>query len=82
MAVTPKTSSTSDDESVQAAKEVGADEVKAKFDEAAEAGYFGPAIDETPRENYTLSGVGSGAKTPETDPEVRLSTHPRYIHEK
>lgn len=55
------------DASVEAAKEVGADEVQAKFDEAEEKGFFGEAVDETPRENYTLEGVGSGKPTPETD---------------
>lgn len=55
------------DASVEAAKEVGADEVQARFDEAEEKGFFGPTIDKTPRENYTLQGVGSGAETPETD---------------
>jgi hypothetical protein len=55
------------DESVKAASEVGADEVQAKFDEAEEKGFFGEAVDETPRENYTIEGVTSGAPTPETD---------------
>ena len=45
------------DESVQAAAEVGADEVQAKFDEANEQGYFGEGVDETPRDEYTLRGV-------------------------
>jgi hypothetical protein len=58
---------TAPDASVEAAKEVGADEVQAKFDEAEEQGFFGEAVDETPRENYTVKGVGSGAPTPETD---------------
>jgi hypothetical protein len=44
---------------------VGADEVRAKFDEAAEKGYFGEVPDETPNENYTLKGVTSGKPTPE-----------------
>ncbi len=57
----------------KAAAEVGADQVQARFDEANEKGFFGEVIDETPRDNYTLRGVGSGAKTPETDPEVRLA---------
>jgi hypothetical protein len=50
-----------------AADEVGADEVQAKFDEANKQGFFGSTPDETPRENYTLQGVASGKPTPETD---------------
>lgn len=65
MATNSKT--TAEDASVEAAKEVGADEVQAKFDEAEEQGYFGEAVDETPRENYTVQGVTSGKPTPETD---------------
>jgi hypothetical protein len=44
---------------------LGADEVQAKFDEAAEKGYFGSMPDETPNENYTLKGVTSDKPTPE-----------------
>ena len=47
--------------------EVGLDEVQARFDEAAEKGYFGSTPDETPNENYTLAGVTSGKPTPETE---------------
>ena len=50
-----------------AAAEVGADEVQAKFNEAEKKGYFGETPDETPRENYTLQGVGKKLPTPETD---------------
>lgn len=46
-------------------KDVDRDEVQARFDEAAEKGYFGHTPDETPNENYTLKGVTSGAPTPE-----------------
>jgi hypothetical protein len=35
--------------------------------EAAEQGYYGTATDPTPRENYSVAGVTSGAPTPETD---------------
>lgn len=45
--------------------DLGLAEVKAKFDEANEKGYFGHAPDETPNENYTLAGVTSGKPTPE-----------------
>jgi len=43
------------------------DEVQARFDEAAEKGYFGHAPDATPNANYTLAGVTSGKPTPETE---------------
>jgi hypothetical protein len=46
-------------------EDAGQDEVQARFDEAAEKGYFGETPDETPRENYTLKGVTSGKPTPE-----------------
>jgi len=46
---------------------LGTDEVQARFDEAAEKGYFGHTPDETPNENYTLAGVTSGKPTPETE---------------
>ena len=46
---------------------LGANEVQARFDEAAEKGYFGSVPDETPNENYTLKGVTSGKPTPETE---------------
>lgn len=57
MATTPKKS----------ADDAGQAEVQAKFDEAAEKGYFGNTPDSTPNENYTLAGVTSGKPTPETE---------------
>jgi len=42
----------------KAAAEVGGDEVQAKFDEAAERGFFGDAVDDTPREEFTLRAQG------------------------
>lgn len=48
------------------ADDAGQAEVQAKFDEAAEKGYFGVVPDETPNENYTLAGVIAGKDTPET----------------
>lgn len=48
--------------------DLGADEVQAKVDEAEAKGYLGEVPDPTPNENYTVSGVTSGAPTPETDP--------------
>lgn len=50
-------------------KDSGEAEVQAKVDAAEEKGYFGQTVDETPRENYTLQGVISGAPVPETEPE-------------
>jgi hypothetical protein len=44
----------------------GEKEVQAKVDEAEDKGYLGTAVDETPRENYTLQGVVEGKPTPET----------------
>lgn len=44
-------------------------EVQENMDEINEKGYFGVKVDPTPNENYTLQGAGSGAPTPETDPE-------------
>lgn len=48
----------------------GAAEVQAKVDEENEAGFRGTAVDPTPRDNYTLRGVGAGKPTPETDDEA------------
>lgn len=80
-----KTSSTSEkpgqpDASVEAVKDAGGDEVQEKFDEAAEKGYFGDNQDPTPREHYTLQGVGEGKSTPETDPEIRLAQPKRLTY--
>lgn len=44
----------------------GEKEVQAKVDEAEEKGFLGVAVDETPREHYTLQGVIDGKPTPET----------------
>jgi hypothetical protein len=35
----------------------GEAEVQAKVDEAEDKGYYGTAVDERPREDYTVSGV-------------------------
>jgi hypothetical protein len=40
--------------------------VQKTVDEINEKGYHGEAVDETPRENYTVEGVTSGKETPET----------------
>lgn len=45
----------------------GAAEVQAKVDAENEQGFRGTRVDPTPLENYTVSGVTSGAPTPETD---------------
>jgi len=39
------------------AADSGEAEVQAKVDEAAEQGFFGDAVDERPREDYTVAGV-------------------------
>ncbi len=44
----------------------GLADVQAKVDEATKQGFEGEAVDETPRENYTVSGVTAGKPTPET----------------
>lgn len=51
------------------ADEVGADQVKEYFDEAAEKGYFGWSPDETPRENYSLQ-TPQDAYVPEVDDRI------------
>ncbi len=45
--------------------DAGEAEVQAISDEAAEKGYLGEVVDETPNENYTLQGVAAGKPTPE-----------------
>jgi hypothetical protein len=55
---TKKTTSTTD---------VGQAEVQQIVDQENEQGYRGTATDPTPNDNYTVSGVTSGAPTPETD---------------
>jgi len=45
----------------------GEAEVQAKVDAENEVGYRGTAVDETPRENYTLSGQAAGKPTPENE---------------
>lgn len=44
--------------------DAGQAEVQAKFDEAADKGYFGSTPDDTPNENYTLR-TKAEAPTPE-----------------
>ncbi|HVL24742.1 MAG TPA: hypothetical protein VM450_11705 [Thermomicrobiales bacterium] len=53
------------------AADVGQAEVKQKFDEANEKGYFGTVTDPTPNANYTFAGQAKGAPTPETDEQLR-----------
>ena len=48
------------------------DEVQANMDEINEKGYHGVRTDPTPLENYTVSGVTSGAPTPETDVDAAM----------
>ncbi len=65
MSENDKTSSRKQDSG--STKDVGQAEVQHAFDEANAKGYFGSVADPTPNENYTVSGVTSGAPTPETD---------------
>lgn len=48
-------------------KDSGEAEVQSNVDEETEQGFSGTAVDPTPRDNYTLSGVVAGKPTPETD---------------
>lgn len=43
------------------------EEVQKTVDAENEQGFIGQPVDPTPREDYTVSGVTSGAPTPETD---------------
>jgi hypothetical protein len=52
-------------------KDLGASEVDSAIAEENEKGFRGNEVDPTPNENYTLSGVTSGAPTPETDDGLR-----------
>jgi hypothetical protein len=47
----------------------GGAQVSEKMNEALAKGYFGTRIDETPRENYTVAGVTSGAPRPDAQEE-------------
>jgi hypothetical protein len=49
--------------------DAGVSQVQEKMDEATEKGFIGESPDETPRENYTVKGVTSGAETPENPKE-------------
>jgi hypothetical protein len=48
-----------------AAVQPGIAELQAAADEATEKGYIGVAVDETPNEAYTLTGVGEAAENDE-----------------
>lgn len=47
-----------------------AEELQAQADQEAAQGFRGVETDPTPNENYTVSGVTSGAPTPETDDDA------------
>lgn len=47
--------------------DAGQAEVQEKFDQEQERGYRGHVPDPTPNDAYTVAGVTSGAKTPETE---------------
>lgn len=54
-------------DSKQDSSKVNVSSVEKTINEEQEKGYRGTATDPTPRENYTVAGVTSGAPTPETD---------------
>lgn len=51
----------------KASDSVDVSSVEKAIKEEQEQGYRGVATDPTPRENYSVAGVTSGAPTPETD---------------
>lgn len=52
---------------VKKAKDSGEAEVQANVDAENEQGFAGSRVDETPLENYTLTGAADGKLTPETE---------------
>lgn len=46
--------------------EATAHAIQVEVDKAEAKGYLGKAVDETPRENYTVAGVVAGKGTPES----------------
>jgi hypothetical protein len=48
----------------------GSEEVQRAFDAAEDKGYFGQAVDPTPRAAYSVAGQLSAMPTPETDPKA------------
>jgi hypothetical protein len=58
------------DKSTQKAADQAVEQVQQTVDEENEKGYRGVTVDPTPRQNYTVSGVTSGAPTPETDEQL------------
>lgn len=65
-----KKSDTKTESGAKAKPSTGNAEVQAKVDKENAQGFRGVEVDPTPNENYTVSGVASGAPTPETDPET------------
>lgn len=51
--------------------ESGEAEVQAKMDEINAQGFMGEETDQTPNQNYTVSGVTQGKPTPETDAQAK-----------
>jgi hypothetical protein len=52
-------------------EDLGQAQLQQAANDANEQGYIGSVPDPTPNDNYTVSGVTSGAPTPETDPALR-----------
>jgi hypothetical protein len=48
----------------------GSEEVQRAFDAAEDKGYFGQAVDPTPRAAYSVAGQLSAMPVPETDPKA------------
>ena len=61
-----KKSDTKQETPAKAKQSTGNAEVQAKVDKETAQGFRGTEVDPTPNENYTVSGVTSGAPTPET----------------
>lgn len=53
-----------------ASEDAGQAQVQEKMDEITDKGFRGVAVDPTPNDAYTVSGVTSGAPTPETNAEA------------
>jgi hypothetical protein len=59
------------DETPTSAGDAGAGQVQSQLDKEQAQGFRGTEVDQTPNENYSVSGVTSGAPTPETDAEQK-----------
>lgn len=53
--------------------------VQSTVDKADEQGFYGTAVDPTPRENYTVAGVTAGKPTPETDADAAAAVRAERV---